>query len=452
MGGAMPEPAATGIAVRIAAFFAAIFFLLGVAMAYAPLWLQAIGLGPTAVAALIASPMLARLVVTPALGVAVDTATRPHLLIVGIAAMALAGMVLLTLIAPATSPPPGDGEPNTAEGARLLSAILAGAVLMVVTLAVQSLIPLGEDLSLRAVRVAGIDYGRARLWGSLAFVGGTLGGGYLVAGFGPSAVTAMMLAGSVALVAAAWASPRFGQGNTVRGLSAATAAPTEPLAATGAVAVTGSIASDATRADQGRPSRLAGLRTLLASRTFLVFGLATALVQASHAVFYAFSAIHWSARGIDGGTIGWLWTVGVLAEVALFAVAGRWRGRITPLAWLMAGVGAALIRWPLTALDPPLAALFALQTLHAFTFGATHLATIGFIERHVAPERGATAQSLYAALAAGVVMGAVMWASGPLFAAHGAGAFLAMAGVAAVGGSLGVFFIRRDGRALGAPL
>jgi PPP family 3-phenylpropionic acid transporter len=85
------------------------------------------------------------------------------------------------------------------------------------------------------------------------------------------------------------------------------------------------------------------------------------------------------------------------------------------------------------ALDPPALALVPLQGLHALSFGATHLGSMGLLTRAVPAELGATAQG-YFAVALGLVMAAAMGASGALYARWGGLAYAAMALAAAAGG------------------
>ena len=60
--------------------------------------------------------------------------------------------------------------------------------------------------------------------------------------------------------------------------------------------------------------------------------------------------------------------------------------------------------------------LAALQLLHAFTFGASHLGAMHFLSRKVPPSAAARAQSIYAALSSGLGSGLVMVTrGGPLF-------------------------------------
>ena len=140
---------------------------------------------------------------------------------------------------------------------------------------------------------------------------------------------------------------------------------------------------------------------LVRAPLFLWFLLAASLIQASHALYYSFGTLNWRAQGIPDGAIGMLWSVGVVAEVALFAVSGRVIAYCGTARLLMLAGLAASLRWGVMALDPPLWPTALLQTLHAMSFGAAHLAAIHFLTHAVPEDRAATAQGVYAAIVAG---------------------------------------------------
>ena len=47
---------------------------------------------------------------------------------------------------------------------------------------------------------------------------------------------------------------------------------------------------------------------------FLAIAAAGSLIQASHAVYYGFATLDWSAKGFGGATIGVLWALGVVGR------------------------------------------------------------------------------------------------------------------------------------------
>ena len=166
---------------------------------------------------------------------------------------------------------------------------------------------------------------------------------------------------------------------------------------------------------------------LFRSPLFLLFLLAASAVQASHAVYYAFGTIAWQRQGFSSETIGALWAFGVIVEIVLFAFSGN----------LIAKFGAArLLAIAALGRNDPLGCDGVRATasadgprakLHAFSFGAAHLAAIHFLTHAVPEDRAATAQGIYAAAVAGLAMGLATIASGPLYRVFGAESYAAMA-------------------------
>ena len=143
-------------------------------------------------------------------------------------------------------------------------------------------------------------------------------------------------------------------------------------------------------------------------------------------------------------TIGWLWAIGVVAEVVLFAAGGRLVARLGPAGLLALAGAAGILRWSVLAFTTALVPLALVQVLHAFTFGAAHLGAMHFIARIAAPEWAASAQGLYTALSTGLIMGAMMLAAGWLYESAGGLGFLVMAG-ASLGGLLLAATLPRQG-------
>jgi PPP family 3-phenylpropionic acid transporter len=178
-------------------------------------------------------------------------------------------------------------------------------------------------------------------------------------------------------------------------------------------------------------------KILWRSSVFVAVLIACSLVQASHALYYGFSTIDWTTKGLSDTAIGSLWALGVIAEILLFAASGFLSELITPLAFVVIGAGGATVRWGVMAFDPPLILLPALQCLHALSFTSTHLGAMQFLARVVPTGLGATAQGDFVA-AQGVVFSFAMAFSGSLFHAYGDRAYAAMALVAAIGFAVAV--------------
>jgi PPP family 3-phenylpropionic acid transporter len=156
--------------------------------------------------------------------------------------------------------------------------------------------------------------------------------------------------------------------------------------------------------------------------------LIAALMQGSHAAYYAFGSIHWQALGFSAGVIGLLWAWGVVAEVALFMWGRGLVERLGVRGLILLASGAGLLRWPIMAVSESLPPLIVAQALHALTFGAMHLAAIKLLQERVPGSLGGTAQTLLGA-AVGAMTTLLTLACGPGYAALGAGIFWAMAGL-----------------------
>ena len=245
----------------------------------------------------------------------------------------------------------------------------------------------------------GIDYGRVRLWGSVAFIAISSLGGLALERIG----TDIVVWGAVVLLGVCWLCVR---------------------------------ALPDWRPDRRTiPLKGRGLPAwpLLRSRVFVLFLLTGGLVQAGHGMYYAFSALHWRAVGYSETAIGLFWALGVAAEVALFALATRLFGALRPWQWFAAGALAGIVRWTALGLSDHLAVILMVQLLHAGTFGAMHLGAMYFIQRAVTPRLAATAQSLNAMLTFGGALALAIWFSGLLYRDHGALAYLAMTGLSVLG-------------------
>jgi len=370
----MAEFRARAISLRYAAFYGAMFLAVGIYQPFWPVFLKSRGLSAAEIGLVFALTSWIRIVTTPAIAQFADRRGRAKATLVVAAAFCL---VIFTGFFEARGFWP------------ILLVMLPAAVCF------QPMIPLIESETMAAVLRERLDYGRIRLWGSLAFILGTIGAGSLITDRAPDLVFFLVL-GALALTL---------------------------LAALGLPAAQG-------RHQGGTP--LSPLK-LLRDRRFLLFLGAASLNQASHAAYYGFSALHWQAAGLSEATIGWLWAEGVIVEVLLFAFSGRVMARAGPAALLALAAVAGILRWTVLAASTDLALLVAVQTLHALTFGAAHLGAMHFLARAAPAGLAATAQSLYSALSTGVAMGLTMLLAGALYEAAAGQAFLAMAALSTAG-------------------
>lgn len=380
------------LGVRISLFFGAIFTAYGVIVPYFPVWLNAKGLTPVEIATITSAPLFVRVFFTPCMGLIADRLGNYRRVIIGLAWSAVALALILASIS------------------GFWPILVIGVAFL---LSIGTMLPLIETVAVGAVRSAGLDYGRMRLWGSVTFIVANFCGGVLIEALGGGF--------GIWLIACA----------AVMTLGAAHLVPPPPQATAGA--------APKTRTHW----RLSFPVRLLSSRPFLLFLIAIGCTHGAHATFYTFGALYWQSQGLSAVWVGTLWAIGVSAEVALFAFSAPVVARFNPVQLIAAGAAASVLRWAVMALNPPLAVLVPLQTLHALTYGAAHLGAILFIARAV-PQKGmGSAQAFYAVMAAGLVLGVVGLASGPIYASFGGDVFFLPAAVSALGCVAAMALMRR---------
>jgi PPP family 3-phenylpropionic acid transporter len=359
---------------RLAIAYVALFFLMGIHLPYWPVWLADRGMDPDRIGLLLGVGMWARLC-APFVGAWADRHGRgPQL------AMALAVGVLVSL-----------GAFAWADG--FVALFVRSGVL---GLAFAPIMPLVDGFALSAAMRGQLDYGRVRLWGSASFIVATIAGGLVLEGRSPALVLVSLQCTAVALVIA------------TAGLGANR----------GAVPAGG---------------HQVAIRDVLRRPSMATFLAAVACLQAGHAVLYGFGSEDWLGVGITESTVGWLWAIGVVAEVVLFAYGERVVARIGPAGLLVcAGIG-GMLRWSLLAHVHAVVPLFALQILHAASFAAMHLGAMTWIRRAFSGAELHRATALYVAVAGGLALGIGMPLAGVLYERWHGVAYHAMTVFAAAG-------------------
>ncbi|HEY8267388.1 MAG TPA: MFS transporter [Xanthobacteraceae bacterium] len=374
--GGKPANGGRGGRLSLAGAFGVLFLAVGVYMPFFPLFLAARGLSPELIGIAIAIPMLVKLVVLPPAGWLWDRIDRPRAILAAIGLGAAGGFALVGF-APGT--------------AAILIAVAISAMFWGPSFA------LIDAFAVRLQRVRAVDYGRARLWGSVSFVAGNLLAG--------AALDILPGASIVWLIA----TPFLLFSLTVWLLPVLPRAVPVPVGSTSA------------------PGRI--------PMRFVLGILAVAIIDASHALFYTFSAVQWTAAGMSPGLIGFLWSAGVIAEIVLFIYAAQAVRRFRPMLLIVLGGIAAIVRFGAMAFEPAAGLLFVLQLLHALTFGATHIGMIALINESI-PDRALGRAQASASTASGIAMALATLAAGPLFARYGAGAYLPFAALGAIGAGI----------------
>jgi MFS transporter, PPP family, 3-phenylpropionic acid transporter len=110
------------------------------------------------------------------------------------------------------------------------------------------------------------------------------------------------------------------------------------------------------------------------------FWVAMILVQLSFGAFYGFFTIFESSHGMSMQNITYLWSVGVLAEIIMFAFQGRLLKNIRPLFIIKLSILTLIARWLLLHFFAGnFLAAFIAQTTHAISFALFTTAAFLFI-------------------------------------------------------------------------
>ncbi|MEJ0013329.1 MAG: MFS transporter [Bauldia sp.] len=363
---------------RMWIFYAGYFIFGGISTPFFPVWLQARGLSEIEIAQVIALPQLIRVFLTPLSGLYADRAPSRRFATISFTVPAA---FLFLLAYPAH------------DFWSLL--ITTGIAFTIFGMA----LPPVEALALTGVRRFGLDYGRMRMGGSVAFIVANLASGALLGIFVADDIYFFLL---IALFFAA-------------GISFVL--PRTPPAVR---------AED----DAAKPD-VRSSREVLGNRAFLAILIAVGVVQGSHAILYSFGSIEWHALGYSSFQIGAFWAFSLVCEISVFAFARPLVKRFGAHNLLLIGAGATVVRWILFPLMPPLGfAGFAFtMALHGLTFGATYLGAQQTIARMIPEKMTASAQGIFA-MVTGVSMAVATSLAGPIYHALGIDGFFVMAPVA----------------------
>ena len=205
--------------------------------------------------------------------------------------------------------------------------------------------PITDSLASTWQRQIQLDYGKARLIGSMAFVVGVTLFGNVIGFFGEQNIvwilTALLLVYSM--------------------MQCVT--PTIP--------------------PQDEPSEQATAEVcywdLLKNNTTLRVLIASSLIQGSHAAYYVYSVLYWTSLDIPVSQTSLLWGVAVVAEILLFFFSRRllqnWK--VTTIFYL--ATFACIVRWLGLATANTIWLIAILQLLHSLTYAVAHYGMVRYI-------------------------------------------------------------------------
>lgn len=170
------------------------------------------------------------------------------------------------------------------------------------------------------------------------------------------------------------------------------------------------------------------------------------LGQMSHGPYYAFYSIYLSLHGYSSTDIGWLWALGVIAELVLFLSMHRLMRSYGLWRLMMIAMALAALRWLLIAAFVELVAviIFA-QLLHAASFGLYHVVSVELFHRFFRGRYQGRGQALYSSVSFGLGGAIGSYASGKIWHSISPEMIYIAAAVAAALASLVAYkFMRED--------
>lgn len=359
------------VIVRFSIFYALYFTIIAFYLPFFPAWLSDLGYTANEVAILIAAAVWGRLLMSPLLSWFADSYNkrRDYLFWAATVLFLLIGLMVFF---------------NFYFSRFWLLFIfwaVAGGVM-------SALIPLIDSLANIASSRAKMDYGKARLWGSLAFILFSMTGYFFLKDQSSDYVLNYMLFGVALMMASILLLPDYRHQIST-------------------------IAEDQTNP---RNTKLTWpVLPIIQNKTLFIGILIASLLQGSHAALYGLASYHWAAIGLNKLEIGQLWAIGVLVEVMVFFFGGTLLKRLSLNSLFLIAIIGGIIRWSLIGLTNEFILLSLLQILHASTFAITHLTAINFIERYAPSNLISSAQGMYDSLGMGLFIGLAMIMAGSLY-------------------------------------
>ncbi|KFN44631.1 MFS transporter [Arenimonas oryziterrae] len=353
---------------RFAIFYFCYYAALGAYTPYVGRWVASLGHGGYVVGTMLGLWYATRILAPPVWARRVEASARPGHWFVAGSALTLLCFAGFTLT----------------RSAWALFAVMAAFGLFY-----NAVMPQFEAMTLKALGTRSGDYGRIRVWGSIGFLIVASTYGWLLDRLGDGAFPWITLPLLLLMLAAAWPHRHD--------------TPPDHLD---------------TLEDAGHLWKRPGVRRFL---------LVALLMQLGFGAFYVFYTLHLARHGHDGATIGALWGLGVLIEIAMFWQSPKLLARFGAPALMSFCIALTVVRWTATALLADSLAWMALaQLTHCFSFAIFHACCMRRMSDLFPGKRAAAGQSLLYGFSSGVggVLGAAL-AAGMWEWRGGTAAFLA---------------------------
>ena len=238
-------------------------------------------------------------------------------------------------------------------------------VMLSLSLFTSSTLPLSESLTLAHLATTNGHYSKIRMWGSLGFIFAAVILGFAIDAYGIKSLLWFLLGVQIVLFGLTFKLP------------------------------------DATVAPHALDEF--SIWQIIKQPTVIALLVGCSLMVTAHGVLYNFYSIYLAQHGYSKAMIGLLWSVGVVCEIAVFMLMPKIMAHFSLKNIMLISLVLAVIRFSMigVAVDSLWLLLIA-QSLHAFTFGSFHAASVEVITQFFNGRHQAKGQAIYNSVAYGV--------------------------------------------------
>ncbi len=263
--------------------------------------------------------------------------------------------------------------------------------------------PFIESLASLFLKEEGIDYGKARTWGSVSFTLVGIAAGGIIGYVGSVALYYILIILLVLYVVFMF----LPQPKLVRTLTV-------------------------NKSDNNNAGKL--YSWVLKDKNAILLILVVFLYQLSHTAYNNYNALYLESMNINAKWLsGLILNISVIAEILFFIFSKKIIGKIKPTQLLVfCGIG-AIIRWFMLAIFHNIYVFVVMQTFHAITFAVGHIAFILILNNRFNTEKIIDMQILYTAICYQLSMTIGLYIMGAIWDINSSLVFYVSAGIALVG-------------------
>ena len=263
--------------------------------------------------------------------------------------------------------------------------------------------PFIESLASLFLKEEGIDYGKARTWGSVSFTLIGIAAGGIIGYVGSVALYYILIILLVLYVVFMF----LPQPKLVRTLTV-------------------------NKSDNNNTGKL--YSWVLKDKNAILLILVIFLYQLSHTAYNNYNALYLESMNISAKWMsGLILNISVIAEILFFIFSKKIIGKIKPTQLLVfCGIG-AIIRWLMLAIFHNIYVFVVMQTFHAITFAVGHIAFILILNNRFNTEKIIDMQILYTAICDQLSMTIGLYIMGAIWDINSSLVFYVSAGIALVG-------------------